>query len=57
MGKISNEELLKKIGDKFADQFTVVGEPFGLLTLETTREHYCYFKFFKNRRYASVYIS
>jgi len=38
MGKIANEELLKKIGDKFPDQFTVVGEPFGLLTLETSRE-------------------
>jgi NADH-quinone oxidoreductase subunit C len=38
MGKISNEELLKKISDKFPEQLTVVGEPFGLLTLETGRE-------------------
>ncbi|MEO6633892.1 MAG: NADH-quinone oxidoreductase subunit C [Mucilaginibacter sp.] len=38
MGKITNEELLKNIQDKFADQVTLVGEPFGLLTLETTRE-------------------
>ena len=38
MGKITNEELLKHIQDQFADKVTVVGEPFGLLTLETTRE-------------------
>jgi NADH-quinone oxidoreductase subunit C len=38
MGKITNEELLKKINDKFADKVTLVGEPFGLLTLETGRE-------------------
>jgi NADH-quinone oxidoreductase subunit C len=38
MGKISNEDLLKKISDKFHDQVTQVGEPFGLLTLETGRE-------------------
>ncbi|HEY8782004.1 MAG TPA: NADH-quinone oxidoreductase subunit C [Mucilaginibacter sp.] len=38
MGKISNEDLLKKIGDKFQDQVTLLGEPFGLLTLETSRE-------------------
>ena len=38
MGKIANDELLKKISDRFADQFTVIGEPFGLLTLETGRE-------------------
>jgi NADH-quinone oxidoreductase subunit C len=39
MGKISNEDLSKKISDKFHDQVTLVGEPFGLLTLETGREH------------------
>src|SRR5476649_2150463 len=39
MGKITNEELLVKINAKFGDQLTVVGEPFGLLTLETTREN------------------
>jgi NADH-quinone oxidoreductase subunit C len=38
MGKISNEDLLKKISDKFQDKVTPVGEPFGLLTLETGRE-------------------
>ena len=38
MGKITNEELLKTIQDQFADKVTVVGEPFGLLTLETDRE-------------------
>jgi len=39
MGKITNEELLTKINAQFADQLTEVGEPFGLLTLETTREN------------------
>jgi NADH-quinone oxidoreductase subunit C len=39
MGKITNEELLTKINTQFADQLTVVGEPFGLLTLETAREN------------------
>jgi NADH-quinone oxidoreductase subunit C len=38
MGKITNEELLKKISDKFDQQITVVGEPYGLLTIETGRE-------------------
>jgi NADH-quinone oxidoreductase subunit C len=38
MGKITNEDLLKKISDKFNDQVTQTGEPFGLLTLETSRE-------------------
>lgn len=39
MGKISNEELLSKIDAQFPGQFTSTGEPFGLLTLETEREH------------------
>ena len=39
MGKIANEDLLKKISDNFHDRVTTVGEPFGLLTLETGREH------------------
>jgi len=39
MGKITNEELLKNLNAKFEGQLTVVGEPFGLLTLETTREN------------------
>ncbi len=38
MGKISNEELLAKVDAQFKDKVTVVGEPFGLLTVETTRE-------------------
>jgi NADH-quinone oxidoreductase subunit C len=37
MGKIANEELLSKISAKFPEQVTTVGEPFGLLTLETGR--------------------
>jgi len=39
MGKFSNEELLNKLNAEFPEQLTVVGEPFGLLTLETTREN------------------
>ncbi|WP_183575353.1 NADH-quinone oxidoreductase subunit C [Mucilaginibacter sp. X5P1] len=39
MGKITNEELLKKINAKFDQQITVVGEPYGLLTIETSRDH------------------
>jgi NADH-quinone oxidoreductase subunit C len=38
MGKITNEELLTKINGKFDQQITVVGEPYGLLTIETSRE-------------------
>ena len=38
MGKLTNEELLKNIQDQFADKVTVLGEPYGLLTLETSRE-------------------
>jgi len=39
MGKIANADILKKITEKFSDHVTVVGEPFGLLTLETSREN------------------
>jgi len=39
MGKITNEELLQKINAKFDQQITVVGEPYGLLTVETSRDH------------------
>jgi NADH-quinone oxidoreductase subunit C len=39
MSKITNEELLKKIGGKFGEHVTVVGEPYGLLTVETSREN------------------
>ncbi len=38
MGKIANDEVLAKISAKFADKVSVVGEPFGLLTVETGRE-------------------
>lgn len=38
MSKITNEELFGKISEKFAEQVTTTGEPFGLLTLETGRE-------------------
>jgi len=38
MGKIANEELLKKISDQFQDKVTLLGEPYGLLSLETDRE-------------------
>lgn len=36
MGKITNEELLSKISEKFS--VTSTGEPFGLLTIETGRD-------------------
>ena len=39
MGKITNEDLLKKINEKFQNLVTVLGEPFGLVTLATDREH------------------
>ncbi|MDB5145681.1 MAG: NADH-quinone oxidoreductase subunit [Mucilaginibacter sp.] len=38
MGKITNEELLNSIKGKFENDVTSVSEPFGLLTLETSRE-------------------
>jgi NADH-quinone oxidoreductase subunit C len=38
MGKIANDEVLAKISAKFADEVISVGEPLGLLTLETGRE-------------------
>jgi NADH-quinone oxidoreductase subunit C len=37
MATIPNEELLKRIGEKFGEQVTLVGEPYGLLTVETSR--------------------
>ncbi|WP_259068397.1 NADH-quinone oxidoreductase subunit C [Mucilaginibacter sp. X4EP1] len=39
MGKIANEELLNKISAQFSDKVNSIGEPFGLLTLETSRAH------------------
>ena len=38
MGKLSNQQILKKLTDKFAAQFTNVSEPYGLLTFETSRD-------------------
>ena len=38
MARITNEELLATISGKFGDKVTVVGEPYGLLTLETGRD-------------------
>jgi len=38
MATIPNEELLKRIGEKFGEQVILVGEPYGLLTVETGRE-------------------
>jgi len=38
MGKLTNEDLLKKNNEKYNDQVTLLGEPFGLLTYETGRE-------------------
>lgn len=39
MGSITNEDLIKRISTQFPDTVTVLGEPYGLLTMETTREH------------------
>lgn len=38
MGKLTNEDLVKKISEKYSDQVTLLGEPFGLLTFETSRQ-------------------
>ena len=38
MAQIPNEELLKRIAEKFDQQVTLVGEPYRLLTVETGRE-------------------
>jgi NADH-quinone oxidoreductase subunit C len=38
MSKITNEELLGNIKGRFGDEVTSVSEPFGLLTLEVSRE-------------------
>ena len=39
MGKITNEELIASINSKFGEQITIVGEPYGLLTIETGHEN------------------
>jgi NADH-quinone oxidoreductase subunit C len=38
MGKINNQEVLQKITARFGEKISIPTEPFGLLTLETTRE-------------------
>ncbi|RYU89483.1 NADH-quinone oxidoreductase subunit C [Mucilaginibacter terrigena] len=38
MAKISNEELLQRLNDKFAGQVTQTGADFGLLTVEANKE-------------------
>ena len=38
MGKISNQEVLQKITATFGERISVPSEPFGLLTLETTKD-------------------
>ena len=38
MSKLTNEELLQSITTKFEGQVSNITEPYGLLTLETTRE-------------------
>ncbi|OKS89456.1 NADH-quinone oxidoreductase subunit C [Mucilaginibacter polytrichastri] len=38
MGKITNEELLQKVTAQFGGNVTNVSEPYGLLTVETSRE-------------------
>jgi len=38
MGKIANEELFKKISDQYQDKVILLGEPYGLLTVETGRD-------------------
>jgi NADH-quinone oxidoreductase subunit C len=39
MAKVSNEELLQQLTAKLGDVFTNEGEPFGLLTIETSRDN------------------
>lgn len=39
MGKISNQEVLQKISARFGELISVPTEPFGLLTVETTKEN------------------
>jgi NADH-quinone oxidoreductase subunit C len=39
MAKVSNEELLAQLTAKLGDVFTNEGEPFGLLTIETSRDN------------------
>jgi NADH-quinone oxidoreductase subunit C len=38
MGALNNEILLQQITQKFGEQVKLVGEPYGLLTLETSRD-------------------
>ena len=38
MGKLSNQEVLQKITAAFGERISVPSEPYGLLTLETTKD-------------------
>lgn len=38
MAAMTNEELIKLLGDKFGNKITGVNEPYGLLTIETTKD-------------------
>jgi NADH-quinone oxidoreductase subunit C len=38
MATITNEDLIKLLGDKFGSKITGVNEPYGLLTFETTKD-------------------
>ncbi|MCX2481694.1 NADH-quinone oxidoreductase subunit C [Pedobacter sp. MC2016-15] len=38
MAAITNEDLIKLLGDKFGSKITGVNEPYGLLTFETTKD-------------------
>jgi NADH-quinone oxidoreductase subunit C len=38
MATITNEDLIKLLGDKFGSKITGVNEPYGLLTVETTKD-------------------
>ena len=39
MAKITNEEIITKLNAKFEGKLNITGEPFGLLTFETSREN------------------
>jgi hypothetical protein len=57
MGKIANEELLQKLGEKFPGQVTKRCQDYGLLTVETGKEQITdVLELFKNRPCAAVYL-
>ncbi len=39
MGKITNQQVINQLTSNFEGRFTNVSEPYGLLTLETTRDN------------------